>query len=1050
MIDSPQSPQEQVCSLFEQQQTDTSGELCQIEAGLDGNQAELEWYRLLSESIPSIYLIVDRTGVICHTSQFASNCLGYKTEELVQRSILTLVEPQDRVAFETALTANNKILFDSWESRLVRKDGSILWVKINARHIRHGNRDIVLLVGEDISDRKQIELSLKRAQAKLSDILDSAIAAIASLKVFANKDFEYEYLSAGSEEVFGYTPTELIADQNLWASRVLPEDRETVIMPAFEDILAGRNTTVEYRFEGKNGKRRWISSTFTPRREEGTDYWIVTSVAIDISARKNAEAALCESEEGLQLVMEATVDGIWDWDIVNDTWFWSKRAYQMLGLPPAAKQVNASESIIQRIHPEDQQRFAECLQKHLKFDTPYAIEVRIQRGDGSYGWFLSQGKALRDATGNAIRMVGSTIDITARKQAEEKLRKSETFLAAAQRVAHIGNWEFDLASQKITWSQELFRIFGRDPKQGEPSYGELIHLYHRDSRKKFQLLILEAIATGEPYESELKIVLPSGDIRYIEAKGEAVLDGQGQVKSLFGTAQDISERQAALRERKEALAALRDSEERFRQLAEHIREIFYLQDAIEQQMLYISPAYEQVWGRPCAELYANLNVWIESVVEADRDRVKKVLSVDDWNTNQIEEEYRIQRPNGSIRWIRARAFPIYNDRGKVYRIAGIAEDITERKHGEAVERQLIESLRQQAELQRLVGAITQRIRQSLNLDEILNTTVAEVRQFLHTDRVIIYHFEPDGSGTVIVESVDPVWVSILGTKIQDNCLSRAQCLQSYANGRVHGIADIYSAEIDPFYVNLLASFQVKANLVVPIWQGENLWGLLVAQHCANPRQWQVMEIDLLQQLATSVGIAIQQSELYQQLQIANLELQRQATLDGLTQLANRRRFDEYLNTEWLRHKRDQLPLSLILFDADYFKLYNDTYGHLAGDDCLRQMSNAIAAIARRPADLVARYGGEEFAVVLPNTDANGAMHIASTIRQVVRELAIPHSKSCTSDRVTVSLGVASVVPIKTLSPQDLLNAADQALYTAKKLGRDRYCIFPVTKAEKRA
>ncbi|HAX80172.1 MAG TPA: hypothetical protein DCY88_31130, partial [Cyanobacteria bacterium UBA11372] len=256
MIDSPKSPQEQVCSFFEPQQTGSSAQLSQIEAAPHLTPAELEWYRLLSESIPSIYLIVDRTGVICHHSQFASNCLGYKSEELVQRSILSLVEPQDRVAFETGIRANSSAVVESWESRLMRKDGSILWAKIKARHIRHGNQDLVLLVGEDIGECKQLELSLKRTQAKLSDLLDSAIAAIASMKVFANKNFEYEYLSAGSEEVFGYTPAELMADQTLWASRVLPEDMQTVILPAFEDILAGRTTTVEYRFERKNGKRR--------------------------------------------------------------------------------------------------------------------------------------------------------------------------------------------------------------------------------------------------------------------------------------------------------------------------------------------------------------------------------------------------------------------------------------------------------------------------------------------------------------------------------------------------------------------------------------------------------------------------------------------------------------------------------------------------------------------------------------------------------------------------------------------------------------------------
>lgn len=202
--------------------------------------------------------------------------MGYKSAEVVKGSILHFVYPQDIGGFEAAIAANSDDLFQSWEGRLVRKDGSILWVKINGRHIRHRNRDILLLVGQDIGDCQQIELSLKRTQAKLSDILDSAIAAITSLRVFPNQDFEYEYQSAGSEVVFGYTPAELMADKTLWASRVLEEDMQTAILPAFEDILAGRTTTVEYRFYDKNGKLRWISSTFTSRREVGADYWIVT------------------------------------------------------------------------------------------------------------------------------------------------------------------------------------------------------------------------------------------------------------------------------------------------------------------------------------------------------------------------------------------------------------------------------------------------------------------------------------------------------------------------------------------------------------------------------------------------------------------------------------------------------------------------------------------------------------------------------------------------------------------------------------------------------
>jgi diguanylate cyclase (GGDEF)-like protein len=180
------------------------------------------------------------------------------------------------------------------------------------------------------------------------------------------------------------------------------------------------------------------------------------------------------------------------------------------------------------------------------------------------------------------------------------------------------------------------------------------------------------------------------------------------------------------------------------------------------------------------------------------------------------------------------------------------------------------------------------------------------------------------------------------------------------------------------------------------------------------------------------------SKLYYDLEVANRELQRLAICDGLTKLANRRRFDEYLQQEWQRLARERSPLSLILGDIDFFKAYNDTYGHLTGDECLRQVASAIQEAVKRPADLVARYGGEEFAVILPNTDAEGAIAVAELIRQAVKALAIDHSKSLVSPHITISLGVATVIPSAELSPLDLIASADRGLYQAKSLGRDRY------------
>jgi len=388
--------------------------------------------------------------------------------------------------------------------------------------------------------------------------------------------------------------------------------------------------------------------------------------------------------------------------------------------------------------------------------------------------------------------------------------------------------------------------------------------------------------------------------------------------------------------------------------------------------------------------------------------------------------------------------PVADETGKIVLLLPEGRDITQSKQAQV-------ALRQQIERERLIAQIQSRIRSSLDIEDILNTTVAEVREFLATDRVLIFRFRPDWNGDVVVESVGEEWMPLMGMVIEDCCFANTYIGQ-YLNGRIRAIEDIQASNLTECHVNFLAQCQVKANLVVPIVQHgiehrdgnpscqvPKLWGLLIAHHCSAPREWQQFDMDLLSQLATQVAIAIEQSLLYQQLAAANQRLDGLANLDSLTQLANRRRFDEVLNREWEQSSTAE-PLSLIMCDIDCFKLYNDNYGHQAGDACLQQVARAIGdACTNAPPErlyLAARYGGEEFGVILPNTDIAAAKAIAEGIRRRVKALAIPHLKSVVTDCVTLSLGVGTISENQN-SPKMLIEAADKALYRAKSGGRDQ-------------
>ncbi|NOQ36818.1 MAG: diguanylate cyclase [Methylococcaceae bacterium] len=184
-----------------------------------------------------------------------------------------------------------------------------------------------------------------------------------------------------------------------------------------------------------------------------------------------------------------------------------------------------------------------------------------------------------------------------------------------------------------------------------------------------------------------------------------------------------------------------------------------------------------------------------------------------------------------------------------------------------------------------------------------------------------------------------------------------------------------------------------------------------------------------------VFVALQKTQT--ELEKQNMALLRLSQMDGMTDIANRRYFDETILVELRRAQRNRQFLSVIMIDVDHFKIYNDTYGHLQGDDCLKIVATILKNQKKRAADLVARYGGEEFALLLPDTNLEGAIHLAENIRNAIEEEQIPHKNSLTANYVTISVGVFSCLPNINDTPETLLKQADILLYEAKKSGRNQ-------------
>nr|WP_290221575.1 PAS domain S-box protein [Trichocoleus desertorum] len=467
-----------------------------------------------------------------------------------------------------------------------------------------------------------------------------------------------------------------------------------------------------------------------------------------------------------------------------------------------------------------------------------------------------------------------------RRRSEESVRalrsSEEQYRLLVDGVKDYAIYLLDAQGYVVTWNGGAERIQGY---RAEEILGQDFSRFYppEDVARGKPQRVLETAIAQERFEEEGWQVRKDGSQFWAHVLITSLWNEAGKLRGFSKIERDISEAKRHEAERQRAESALQQSEEQLRLALDASQAGIWDWD-LQTSAVTWSSKTEQLLGVTPGTFGQSYEAFLELVHPGDREPLAKAISTALEMKQDYAHEFRVIWADGSIHWIAGTGKPVFDAEGKVIRMLGTNMDVTERKQTEL-------ALQQQTERERLIGAIAQRLRQSLNLEEILNTAVAEVRQFLQSDRVIIYEFQADLRGKVVVESVSPEWAPLQGMVIPP---LEAPLMQLYRAGQVSSLTDIYAVPLEPFCLNLLEQFQIRADLVIPILQGEDLWGLLVVHHCASPHEWQSLEIDLLKQLAAQLAIAIQQSQLYRQVQQlnSNLEHQVQERMQQLQQALN--------------------------------------------------------------------------------------------------------------------------------------------------------------------
>lgn len=481
--------------------------------------------------------------------------------------------------------------------------------------------------------------------------------------------------------IYGVQPTEFSETYNDWQTRVHPDDLERCRSELQYVLSEGQNYDATFRVIWPDDSIHYIEAHAIVQRDRHGKPLRMTGINQDVTERKQAEAERIQAEKLrlefnlLETVLETILAGYWDWRIPDHHFYMSPGLKRMLGYDDA-ELADTPESWQSLIVVDDLQDVLDCFDRHVQSrgEEPYYNEMRCRHKNGSIVWVINVGKVIDwDDSGQPLRMIGCHVDITTLKDAEVKLQKSDAHLRLAQRISKLGSWEFDLHTQAITWSDEVFRMFGRDPEGGTPTFEELQALFHLDDREKHRQTVEQAIATVCPYDIECRILRVDGTQVNVQVKGKPILDSAGDVIQLVGTILDITDRKR--------------TEDYLRQLSDRLT--LALQSGAIGTWDW-DMVHEATWDERMYEIYGLQNLgrpaiyqdWVDRVHPDDLEATEATLQAAVRGEGEFDVQFRIWRTDGELRWIKATALVQRSDDGHPLRMTGINSDITNQKQAE--------------------------------------------------------------------------------------------------------------------------------------------------------------------------------------------------------------------------------------------------------------------------------------------------------------------------------------------------------------------------------